>query len=453
MQSRFSIVLAALIAVGASHVAEAEEVALPSQGLTASALRTMSLAEFERAALARQPELLVAKANTNAALAAAEQARAPLLPQVLASASYTRETGNYAPRPGITGPGSTATSGGSLFSPSYDYWQFALNATQLIYDFGQTLGKYDAAKLTADSQRLAEQTARASVLLGVRVQYFNARASRELVQVAKETLLAQRKHLAQVEGMVSVGTQPQIALAQQRASVANAVAQWITAQNAYETSKALLNQAAGIEQGTNYDVGNEDLPALSDEDQPLELLTAKAMAARPELLALTRLKEAQQRTLSAAKGGYGPSVTASAGATEAGLNLGQLVPNWNAGVGVSWYLFQGGLTRAQVRQAEAGLASVDAQSSLAELKVRFDVDAARLAVRAAKATIGATSDAVTSAREQLLLAEQRYSTGMGDIIELGDAQVAYTNAAAQAVQARYALASARAQLLAALGRI
>jgi outer membrane protein len=73
-------------------------------------------------------------------------------------------------------------------------------------------------------------------------------------------------------------------------------------------------------------------------------------------------------------------------------------------------------------------------------------------VKAAKATIGAAEDAVSSAREQLRLAEQRYSTGVGNIIELGDAQVAYTAAAAQLVQARYGLASARAQLLAALGR-
>ncbi len=71
---------------------------------------------------------------------------------------------------------------------------------------------------------------------------------------------------------------------------------------------------------------------------------------------------------------------------------------------------------------------------------------------AAEATIPAADDGAASAREQLRLAEQRYATGVGSIIELDDAEVAYTSAAAQAVQARYLLASARAQLLAALGR-
>ncbi len=86
------------------------------------------------------------------------------------------------------------------------------------------------------------------------------------------------------------------------------------------------------------------------------------------------------------------------------------------------------------------------------MQIQLQTDSARLAVRAAKTAICAAQDAVESAREQLRLAEQRYATGVGSIIELNDAQVTYTSAAAQLVQARYGLASARAQLLAALGR-
>ncbi|MGZ3425302.1 MAG: TolC family protein, partial [Polyangia bacterium] len=52
----------------------------------------------------------------------------------------------------------------------------------------------------------------------------------------------------------------------------------------------------------------------------------------------------------------------------------------------------------------------------------------------------------------LRLAEGRYQAGVGSIIELGDAQVAATTAAAQKVQADYNVSTARAQLLNALGR-
>ena len=73
-------------------------------------------------------------------------------------------------------------------------------------------------------------------------------------------------------------------------------------------------------------------------------------------------------------------------------------------------------------------------------------------VRAAKESIGATQEALVNARERLRLAEQRYEVGVGSAIELGDAQLALAQAAAQAVQADDRLATARAQLLRALGR-
>ena len=416
--------------------------------------RVVTLAQAERAALEAQPQVRVARAATDLAEGQADQARSPLLPQVTGTAGYTRETGNFAARPGVVG----GSPSGSLFSNSYDLWSFGVTGTQLIYDFGQTSGRYRAADLNVEAQRYSEQSTRLQVVLNVRTAYFNARAMKELVAVAMETLDDQNKHLAQVQGQVTVGVQPPIALAQQKAACANAVVQLIQADNNYETSKAQLNQAAGIVGGTDYDVGDEQVMAPEDEDQPLDTLAGKAIAARPEIATYVKQRESQEATLSSVKGGYGPTLSAAAGVTDTGENLtaaqaqGGLVPNWNAGLLLNWPVYQGGLTKAQIRQAQAGLDSIDAQRAVEVLAVRLQVDTARLAVKAAKATIGASQDALDSAREQLRLAEQRFSTGVGNIIELNDAQVAYTTAAAQVVQARFSLASARAQLLAALGR-
>jgi outer membrane protein len=424
--------------------------------------RVLTLNEAERAAVTSQPQLLVARAATATALAQADQARAPLLPQVTATAEYAREGGIYAAEGShastSAGGPTTATavaptnqSFGQVISTSTDVWLVELSATQLIYDFGQTYEKLRAADRNADAMSLTERSTLLTTLLNVRSSYFNARAMKELVAVAKETLDDQNKHLTQVQGQVSVGTQPQIALAQQLAAVANAKVSYITAQNNYEVAKSQLNQAAGITTGTDYDVGNEELAPLDDEDQPLTVLAPKAIAARPEMASFVKQRESQEATLRSAKGGYGPQFLASAAALEAGTDAG-LSPGWSAALILSWPIFQGGLTKGLVRQAEAGLQTVDAQRSLEELQIRLSVDSARLSVHATKATIGAANDALTSSREQLRLAEQRFATGVGDIIELNDAQVAYTSAAAQVVQAHFNLATARAQLLAAMGR-
>ncbi len=419
--------------------------------------RVLSLGQVEQVALGQQPQVLVARAATNTAVALADQARAPLLPQVTATAEYAR--GNSLPRQTIGGTPTTVAGGGSgsvsfatALSQSSDYWSVGVSASQLIYDFGQTNGRYRAADLNAEAMHQAELTTRLNILLGARQAYFNARAMKELVTVADETLANQNKHLTQVQGMVQVGTQPPIALAQQQAAVANAKFQLISAQNNYETAKAQLNQAAGMVGGTDYDVSDEEPPPVEDEDQPLNVLVPKALANRPEIATFVKQRESQEATLSAARGSYGPTFSAAASATEAGPALDNLGPIWSGALILNWPIFQGGLTKGQIRQAEAGLQSVDAQRSLEELQIRLSVDSARLAVHAAKSSIGAAQDALTSAHEQLRLAEQRYATGVGDIIELNDAQVAYTSAAAQVVQARFTLATARAQLLAAMGR-
>ena len=85
-------------------------------------------------------------------------------------------------------------------------------------------------------------------------------------------------------------------------------------------------------------------------------------------------------------------------------------------------------------------------------QVRVEVAQAQLQVRAAKATIAAVGEALFNSRERLRLAEGRYQSGVGNVIELGDAQVAVATAAAQSIQAEYNLATARAALLKALGR-
>ena len=84
--------------------------------------------------------------------------------------------------------------------------------------------------------------------------------------------------------------------------------------------------------------------------------------------------------------------------------------------------------------------------------MRLEVEQARLAVRDAASAIDAAVEVVVNAREQLRLAEGRYETGVGNVIELGDAQIALTSARSQEVQARFRLATARAQLQNALGR-
>jgi outer membrane protein len=414
------------------------------------AAHVLTLEEAMRTGLQSQPQLRQAHANSQAAEARANESRSSLLPQISASASYQRATNNVATRGGTTALGGAASTGTSW--DTSNYWNLGASASQLVYDFGQTGGRWDAAKSTAQAQRATEQYTTGQVRLSIRATFFAARANKELVGVARGTLENQQAHLKQTEGFVEVGTRPQIDLATARTAVANAQVQVINAENGYLTSKAQLNQAMGVEGPTDYDIGDEALSEVAGEEQALEPLLDESLKSRADVTALNDQVRAQEATLGAVKGGYYPALGVSTGLSRSGVALDSMVWNWNATATLSWSLFQGGLTRAQQQEAEANVASFEAQLTGLRQQVRLDVEQAWLSVRAAKSSVSAAGEALTNAREQLRLAAARYQTGAGSELERSDAQVALTTAQGQEVQSRYNLSTARAQLLRALGR-
>ena len=333
-----------------------------------------------------------------------------------------------------------------------NFYSAGAQAQLLLFDFGQTTGRWHAAQVSADAQRDSEKATASQVLLNARTAFFTARAGKDLVGVAKDTLANQDAHLRQIEAFVKIGTRPEIDLAQARTDRANAEVQFINAQNTYETAKAQLNQAIGVDASTDYDVADETLPPVENEDQPIDALLAEALRNRPDVISAEQQIRAQILTVRSVQGSYFPTLAASASVTRSGPALDATSTDWTAGVTLTWNLFQGGLTRAQEQEARANLEGAQAQSESLRLQVRVDVEQARLAVRANRAAIGAAQEALVNARERLRLAEGRYQAGAGSVIELGDAQVALTTAAAQRVQAEYNLASSRAQLIRALGR-
>jgi outer membrane protein len=376
--------------------------------------------------------------------------RAELLPQAGGTATYQRTTANFVARPSVVPR--VFPSSGVVSSETFNFWNTGLTVSELVWDFGRTTGRWDQAKSAAKAEHANASASRQQVVLGVRTAFFTARANRALIGVALEAVENQRRHLVQVQGFVEVGTRPDIDLLQVRTDEANARVQLIQAENGYETAKAQLNVAMGTEGDTAYEVADDALPPIAGEDEDGAALITEALRARPELQRAEEQVRAQEAAVGAARGGWWPSVTASTAVTDAGQALGDLTWNWNAQVALNWPLFQGLFTTAQIREFEAGVRAVEADRDTQRQQIRLEVEQARLAVRASKAGLAAATEALANARERLRLAEGRYQTGVGSIIELGDAQLAATNAGGQRVRAEYELATARAQLLEALGR-
>jgi outer membrane protein len=410
--------------------------------------RVVTLDDAVKTAESSQPQLRQAHANSDAAEARVQQSFAPLLPEVKTVDLVQRTTGNRYSKPTrvLTGPVRASSF------QAYDFFNFGIGVSQTLWDSGQTWNRWRAAKEKALAQGQTEELTSQQVVLAVRMTYFGAWAQKAMVQVARGTLANQERHLGQIAGFVEVGTRPQIDLAQARADRANANLMVIGAEAAYASAKAALNQAMGVAGPLDYDVADEGFAEVSGEDGTTGALVEQALRARPDLSSVHHLASAQQLALKAIKGAYLPTVAANALANEAGTDLGGMLWNLSGTVTLTWPLFQGLLTVGQEHEGQALLAALGAQGDVVVQQIWLSVEQAQLAVRGAKEGLVASEEVLTATRERLRLAEGRYETGVGNAIELGDAQLGFTTGEAQKVQAAYNLASARAQLLGALGR-
>src|SRR3954469_8684536 len=158
---------------------------LAAFGASAQAPRVLTLEEALRVARARQPQIREARYLTEAAYARADQARSGLLPQVAATAGYQKTTANFIARPGSVPGGASTDSTGSSLS-FFNFFNGSLSVNQLLWDFGQTYGRYKAARTLTEAQVNNERSVSLQIDNTLRAAFFLARANRALVVVAKE---------------------------------------------------------------------------------------------------------------------------------------------------------------------------------------------------------------------------------------------------------------------------
>jgi outer membrane protein len=410
----------------------------------------LSLDEALASAMEQVPALKAARAQETAAQARARESFAALLPQVSLGLAYSRSTANFVARPGAL-PSSLAGAS-SLSLDSFDFFTGNVTAQMMVWDFFTTWNRHQAAKRSADGQAAQTRSLELTTALNVRTSYFAARAQDELVAVAQASLDNTRAHLNQIQAFVSAGARPEIDVAQSRAEVANAKLALVNAKNAAALARARLAQTMGVKGPVREGLPDGPPGPTAGEEAALDTLVAEALRARPESAQLEAQVQAQELSLAAVKGTYWPTLSAQLSANAQARQLNTVVPNVSGQLALSWQLYQGGLTQAQQAEAEATLAAVKAQVDTLAQQVRLDVEQAQLDVLASREAVEVSNEAKAAAAERLRLAEGRYQAGAGSVIELSDAQVAFTQAGAQAAQATFTLAASRARLVAALGR-
>jgi len=407
------------------------EIATPGK-LTISMQRAVELA------IRQHPTIRIARAQQQVAVARVDQAHVPLHPVVTVAGGVTASNQ----------PQNTFNNSGGFFSIQEGV-SLGANAKWLITDFGLTRANIHAAEANADAAAANTSSDSLDVRQAVELAYLEAIARQRLVIVAQATVKSEEGHLDQAKRFVAAQAHDPIEVQQALSRAANAKSALAQAQSNEAVALANLRSAIGWVDPSRQPAVDPNWPTPSDEDPPdLTGLVDAARKHRPDIVALDKQIIAAEASLTAAHAERRPTLSASA---QAGWNplfgLGSYStwdpqPSWAAGLTLSWQLWDGGKSRADVEVAEANVQVAAAQRDGLLVTLTSQLESSRAQIVAAKANVQASTEAVTAAQAQLKLADARYSQGLGSQIELADAQTAVTTAQGNLVSAQWQLADA-----------
>jgi len=404
----------------------------PSAVSAAGELR--SLRDCIDIALERHPILKSADAVVAAAGQRVWQAGSSYLPQL--SANYSADRRHTS---------ATARIGVGTTTPAQTFWFYnsGVAMSQVLFDFGQTLNSIRSAQASERALQADAVTQRAIVSLNVKQAYFQVLAARRLKVVTDDTVMQNEKHLELAEGRLRVGLAPKFDVTQAQVQLANAELDRITARNNVDLALETLRSTMGLVDPIDFDIVDSlGIRTVSIDDQAILQV---AYISRPEMQAVVERQQALAQQISALKKAQLPRIVGNGSYQWTGSDY-PLQSNWELGAAVSFSIFNGGLTLAQVGEAEANLASLQFEEAAQRNTITLEVRQATLDLHRAEEAIAVAEKGLQQARENAALAGGRYRTGIGSFIEVTDAQASRSSAEASHVQTLYSYKTAVAAL-------
>jgi len=324
----------------------------------------------------------------------------------------------------------------------------ALSLNQNIYDFGKTTSQVNIQKFNLNAAQADLENTSDLVIFNVSQGYYTVLKNKRNRDVAQETVAQFDHHLKQAKGFYQAGTRAKFDVTRAEVDLSNSKLSLIKAENALRLAKVSLNNAIGLPYAPEYRI--EDNLDFAKYALPLEEAIERAYNNRADLQSLLAKKKAATESIELAKKGYYPTLSGSASYTWVNEDMSSQ-KGWKVGASFTIPLFSGFLTTYQVQEYEANLKVLNANEELLRQSILLDIQQAYLNLREAEERISNTQLTVKQAQENLDLVNGRYMAGIGNPIEVTDAQVSYSNAKTSYNQALYDYKIAQASIVKAMG--
>lgn len=380
-----------------------------------------------------------------------------------------------------------------------NYYGLDIGVSQLIWDFGRTTAKINMNKFNYEAAGYDLENGILSSIYGVKIAYTQVLAARANEDIYAKAVKINKLNVERTRAMYEVGLKSKIDLVNAQANLTDEEIKLLQAQNDYETALIALNNSMYYVEAPdysikdtetfnfqkNYSVKNEidvafdrknyDSGSVEAEIKDGAILTsgiekrdilktytfkpftlsmqeaiAKAYENRPDLKSLRLVQRASEESLKAIKRSYYPAVNASGGYTMANrsdygsnavsIYAGIDLPNVNA---MS--------IKCQIDQGKSYLDIAINNVDLLKKNIYFQVQNYYINMKQLEKRIPLMSKKVEQTLENFELADGRYSVGIGNYLELQQAQTDYNNAQLAFVQSVFDYNEARFYLEKAIG--
>ncbi len=423
--------------------------ALAAAGLAASSTQAQATAltveEVRALALSHNRLYLSALDEVKKAGAEIVRARSGALPTLSANAAYNRN---------FMIPSTYVTIGDQTEQFKFGFknnFSAGLSLRQSIYQGGKVFTALAIAKLYRKFATAGLDSARAAVIYNAEILFYQTILQRSRLDVLRKALEADSLNLENVEKMYSQGTVSEFEVLRARVEKNNLLPQILQAESDAKLAEKRLKSFVGIDLEHEITTVDDATDTTLGDLSTLSYYVDTALAARPEMQQATYLSEISKRAVKVAKAEFWPSLEAVGSygwqAQSDDFTLSQNTTNsLTAGFQVSIPIFSGGSRFGDVAQRKAEYNQTKLLLSQQRDNVRLEVEAAYDQLIQAKKALDIQGVNIAEAQEGLKIANVRYESGVGTLLEVLSAQVALTSARNAMAMALYSFRSARAQL-------
>lgn len=327
---------------------------------------------------------------------------------------------------------------------------YGLSFSQVLDFNGMIRTGVDATQINAQSASLMVSGTRNDVVMQTKMAYYDVLRCQEMLAVAQEAMhnAETRRHTAQA--LVETGIASIVDTIRADAAISAAQQSVISAQNAIQVTKSTINHIMGT------DI-NAPLEVVKPTEQPVppgsyDSYLTEALSNRPEVAVASRNVRYARLQQKLANRDMSPSVVLGASAQVDAAERTSQDSNASVSLTVSVPIYDGGQTSGRVDQAKAAIKSAFTMEEDTKASITLQVRVACVHMQNAAEKLVAARKGLEQATESLRLSRARYAEGMANQVELSDAELAFTQAQSNLVNARYDQLSAQAEMDRAVGR-